>query len=415
MAPGPPETVTEHRLWDFAGERHRQHERSLYNGGHDLQFETLHAGGRAYAITTLMRRYTARDASFDEALEGLAPWPGFVVLRALERAESLVWLGSDAGVDRITFEWKEGDRRELSIDRATGRLLRLAWTAPDPVTGERRIEWVYQGRQEVEGFLVPERVERWVNSEVWSSRTVRAFEPDVELPADVFELEADLRPMSPEARVVDVRGPVREIQGLGGGLYTVPFVELEDGVVVYDAVLADALTESAIERIEAETGKPVRYVVLSHHHTDHIRGLRPFVANGAAVVTTRETWVMAERILELKGLNTEPILVEPDAPFVLSEDEPRVVVHNLGATPHVSDLVVLEVETTEGPVVVQADAYFEFGAWGETFEFFFEWLGERGLRDEAVVTGVHHGPLRPGELARRRCERRVYTPHFLSR
>ena len=211
---------------------------------------------------------------------------------------------------------------------------------------------------------------------------------------------------------------MREIQGLGGGLYTIPFVELSDGVVVFDAVLADALTAPAIERIQSETGKRVRYVVLSHHHTDHIRGLRSFVANGATVVTTRETWVMAERLLSMKSGatesdETEVILVEAGAPFVLAASEPRVIVHNLGATPHVSDLVALEVATSDGPVVIQADAYFEFGTWGETFEFFYLWLGGRGLRDEAVITGVHHGPLRPGELARRRRERRVYTPHLL--
>ena len=262
-----------------------------------------------------------------------------------------------------------------------------------------------------------------MNGEVWASRTVRAFEPNVRLPAGVFELEGDLLPMpaavAPRGgRIVDVRGPVREIQGLGGGLYTIPFVELSDGVVVFDAVLADALTAPAIERIQSETGKRVRYVVLSHHHTDHIRGLRSFVANGATVVTTRETWVMAERLLSMKSGatesdETEVILVEAGAPFVLAASEPRVIVHNLGATPHVSDLVALEVATSDGPVVIQADAYFEFGTWGETFEFFYLWLGGRGLRDEAVITGVHHGPLRPGELARRRRERRVYTPHLL--
>ena len=83
VAPGLLETLTEHRYWDFAGERHRHHERLLYNGGHDLQFETLHANGRAYGITTLMRRYTESEATFDEALESLVPWPGWVLLRAL--------------------------------------------------------------------------------------------------------------------------------------------------------------------------------------------------------------------------------------------------------------------------------------------------------------------------------------------
>ena len=66
--------------------------------------------------------------------------PGWVLLRALARSETLEWVGgggdSDAQleVEVITFEWKEGDRRQLTIDRSSGRLLRLAWTALDHVT-----------------------------------------------------------------------------------------------------------------------------------------------------------------------------------------------------------------------------------------------------------------------------------------
>ena len=46
--------------------------------------------------------------------------------------------------------------------------------------------------------------------------------------------------------------------------------------------------DNVIKRIkETIPGKPIRYVAITHHHGDHIGGLRSFIAEGATVITTR--------------------------------------------------------------------------------------------------------------------------------
>ncbi len=56
------------------------------------------------------------------------------------------------------------------------------------------------------------------------------------------------------------------------------------GVVVIDALGSPALAEALLEAIRAITPLPVRYVVLTHYHADHIYGLQVFKDRGATVI-----------------------------------------------------------------------------------------------------------------------------------
>lgn len=54
------------------------------------------------------------------------------------------------------------------------------------------------------------------------------------------------------------------------------FVVTRDGVVVYDALGTPALGYRLIQRIREVTDKPIRKVIISHYHADHIYGLQAF-------------------------------------------------------------------------------------------------------------------------------------------
>ena len=52
------------------------------------------------------------------------------------------------------------------------------------------------------------------------------------------------------------------------------FVVTNDGVVVFDALGTPALGRAMIAAIAKVTPKPIRRVVVSHYHADHIYGLQ---------------------------------------------------------------------------------------------------------------------------------------------
>ena len=62
------------------------------------------------------------------------------------------------------------------------------------------------------------------------------------------------------------------------------FVVTPEGVLVVDALGSPALAEELLAGIRRVTAQPIRYVVVTHFHADHIYGLQVFKAAGATVV-----------------------------------------------------------------------------------------------------------------------------------
>ena len=62
------------------------------------------------------------------------------------------------------------------------------------------------------------------------------------------------------------------------------FVVTNDGVVVIDGLGSPTLANELLAEIKRVTTQPVRYVIVTHYHADHIYGLQAFKAAGATVL-----------------------------------------------------------------------------------------------------------------------------------
>lgn len=65
------------------------------------------------------------------------------------------------------------------------------------------------------------------------------------------------------------------------------FVVTPEGVVVVDALGSPALADELIAAIRQVTTQPIRYLIVTHYHADHIYGLQAFKAAGATVIAQR--------------------------------------------------------------------------------------------------------------------------------
>lgn len=69
--------------------------------------------------------------------------------------------------------------------------------------------------------------------------------------------------------------------------YNVLFAEFADHILVAEAPLDDRVTRQVMSHIASVApGKPIRYLVQSHHHDDHMGGIRGYIAAGARLVVT---------------------------------------------------------------------------------------------------------------------------------
>jgi glyoxylase-like metal-dependent hydrolase (beta-lactamase superfamily II) len=62
------------------------------------------------------------------------------------------------------------------------------------------------------------------------------------------------------------------------------FVVTPEGVVVVDALGSPALAESLVAAIRQVTPQPIRYLIATHYHADHVYGLQVFKALGATII-----------------------------------------------------------------------------------------------------------------------------------
>jgi glyoxylase-like metal-dependent hydrolase (beta-lactamase superfamily II) len=66
------------------------------------------------------------------------------------------------------------------------------------------------------------------------------------------------------------------------------FVVTNDGVIVFDALGTPALGRAMVAAIASVSGAPIRRVIVSHYHADHIYGLQALKATGAEIWAHRK-------------------------------------------------------------------------------------------------------------------------------
>ena len=108
-------------------------------------------------------------------------------------------------------------------------------------------------------------------------------------------------------------------------------VVTDDGVILLDTLGSPALAELFLQKLKKITDKPVKKVILSHYHADHIYGLQVFKDMGAEIIAPAgaEDYLNSENapnILEERRkslapwVNADTRLVKPDRYVEGNED-----------------------------------------------------------------------------------------------
>jgi glyoxylase-like metal-dependent hydrolase (beta-lactamase superfamily II) len=344
-------------------------------------------------------------------------FPHFVLLEALERASSLRHVGDADYRGRaqnvITYAGADGRQTSLYFDAGTNLLTKIDFLYADAVVGDGLFEIVFTGYRDAGGVKVPSGRAVYLSGE-WQVQTSYAeVRINSRPPESLFGVPQNLdrvpaAPAQPLA-VNRIGKDVYLAQGLGaGGRYNALFVAFDEGVVVVDApqaLIGGGVAEQLIAKIkETVPGKPIKYLVLTHHSYDHSAGARAFIAEGATVVTTPGNKSYVER------LAAAPFTLAPDAlarrprqpafeiirdrKHVLGDANHRVELYDIGPNPAADEMVVVYVPGEN--ILYQTDLFNPgyvntvIPAQPSTLHFA-ERLAQLGLDVERIAGG--HGPV----------------------
>jgi glyoxylase-like metal-dependent hydrolase (beta-lactamase superfamily II) len=303
-----------------------------------------------------------------------SPWPqqlqiwmtpyGFIRLARENKptAESQTAGGRTLNVVSFTVDRNKQTYRMRGYFNNENLLEKIETWLDDPIFGDMLFEAEFSGYRSFEGHRFPGRI-------LHKQGGLGIFELTVD--RVVPNSTASTAPPDTAGQRGGGGGGGGGGRGAGGGAAAAappaPFVEMAPGVFVLDggyqavavafndySVVIDGMQNEARSRAVIELtkkaipGKPIRYVVVTHSHFDHITGLRDFMAEGATIITHEINTKFLERALSTpRTLNAAaartsgtPKILGVGDKYVLQEGTQSIELHRIRGHVHADDMLI---------------------------------------------------------------------------
>jgi glyoxylase-like metal-dependent hydrolase (beta-lactamase superfamily II) len=158
--------------------------------------------------------------------------------------------------------------------------------------------------------------------------------------------EAIIYPTGGGLKLVELAPNVQHVQG---GTANNLIIAMKDYLIIFDAPYGELQSRWTIDAAKAKyPGKPIKYLVLTHHHMDHTGGMRTYVAEGATVIVPSpdkayfEKDVKAPHTIVPDDLQKKPraaTIVEVEDQMSLKDDTDEVRLYRI-PNPHVQGMFI---------------------------------------------------------------------------
>ena len=309
-----------------------------------------------------------------------------------------------------------GKYRVNGTINAQNLVQRVQTWVPNPVVGDLYYENVYTNYQDMGGVKVP-RFHQHQDYDDGGNM------PNVSGGDHAFGLEtvSDIRLNVANAALTvpsEVRSatiePVRvQSQKLGDGLWLIGggshnsvAVEFCDHVAVIEAPLNEERSLAVIGEVNRLIpNKPIRFVVNTHHHWDHLGGIRTFVHEGAAVITHEGNRAYYQEVLRARPWVLQPDRFSLHPPeewsegyifetarekYVLADDTRTVELYSVAGLAHAAGMLMAYFPKEK--IVVQADLYNPQAAAPNASNRTFYQNLQRLKLDVTTIVGIHGNP-----------------------
>ena len=160
---------------------------------------------------------------------------------------------------------------------------------------------------------------------------------------------------------------------MGGGSHNSLAVEFKDFVTVIEGPLKQQRSLAVIGEVKKTfPNKPIRYLVNTHNHFDHLGGVRTYVAEGATVITDDRNRNFYQRVVlapQQRTLQFDRLSQRPPAPtgpgvlelqtftdkYTISDGNETIELYHVDGLNHSDNMLIAYLPKEK--IVVNADLY----------------------------------------------------------
>lgn len=276
-------------------------------------------------------------------------------------------LREDMGHTVVDVRTSDGVDLQLHLDPTTNQPVMVTSSSYNDNLGDVTIATTFGGYAAAGDLQLPttfsQKIDVFPAMDLTVSNTVNSSLDDLAAPADV----ASAPEPGPAAVTVTAEALAQGVWYLTGGSHHSVLVEFPSYTALIEAPQNEARTLAVIAKArETVPGKPLQYVVNTHHHFDHSGGLRAAVAEGLTVITheinrplfealvKRPHTRMADRLAQT-GAELKLETVTGDDKFELRDGNRVMEIYRLRNDPHNDGILMVYLPAER--IVVEVDSF----------------------------------------------------------
>jgi glyoxylase-like metal-dependent hydrolase (beta-lactamase superfamily II) len=297
------------------------------------------------------------DAQLERMLALWATPQGFVKAAMMNNATTR----NGRGGTEVSFT-VGGKYKMTGTISAQGQVEKVQTWIDHPIVGDMLVETTYTGYKDFGGVMFPSRIQQTQDGYPSLDLTISMVtaNPDVNI-----TVPDNVRTFTPPPVRVESKQMGDGVYYLTGGTHHSLAVEMRDHIVVVDVPNNEARGTAVLAKAkELIPNKPIRYVVTSHHHWDHLGGIRSAMDEGATIVTHQSNKAFLERVAKTPhtivpdrlAASKKPVKIQTVADKGQLTDGTRTIeLHLLKGYEHTGDMIVVYLPKEK--ILAEPDAF----------------------------------------------------------